>query len=175
MGRFTVVVKDGVREIEQVKTADEVAKLKTAPPVDELAELEAALDLEDAAIDGGDSKPADVPQTSGPDAYTRLADGLHGNSVEWAKQWINELTHPDQVTRVQELEKAHPSYEGGRNGVLKALDDRKAELTTKDANISTPSPSPAAGLPCESCDFIAGSQQGLDSHMDAHHSDEAQI
>lgn len=162
MVRFRVVKnKRGMKDIHQVPTGERRARRKE----EDFADLDAALEAEDAAAAKKKKAPA-AKQEQSP--YLRLKAGMHENTVEWAKGWIGQLSHPDQATRLITLERAHPKYEGGRAGLIQALEERHAELT---AEPETPqvAQAPSSGLPCDECDFTAGSEAGLKAHMEAHH------
>lgn len=174
MGIFKVVNKNGLREIEQVAAVDEPVATVEEDPIDEIDRILAEEDAdEDADIRAMAGDPLIEAEEEGDqlDAYNRLAGGLHENGVDWAKRWISELTHADQVLRIEELERNHPKYENGRNGVLAALEERRGELGSGDPVPAPPVAAQGGGIPCDHCDFTAGSQAGMDAHMETHHAD----
>lgn len=204
MGRFKVVRgKNGLREIEQQPTADEL-KLH-AEKRSEGDDLEAALNAEDAAahvltIEGGDDVPDDdldeIVAVAGPPppispegqaAFDDLRAGVLENNVQWAKARIVKLERAAHVAETHALEATNEKPAGGRKGVMNALEERKGELAlpnavpglarhpAKEGTDGSEAPAlvtghaPASGLPCEHCDFTAGSAEGLAGHVSAHH------
>jgi len=101
---------------------------------------------------------------------------LHKKTVPWVKGEIKKIQTVDEVDQALEKEYAHPRFEGGRSGIIDDLQERRDELTEpntgppKDTEAMKPTNTVAAGLPCPDCAFSAGSQEGLDAHMEAHHS-----
>lgn len=57
-----------------------------------------------------------------------LIEGLHVNSVAWAKERILQLQTPEEVRAVHAFERTHPQHHGGRKGVLNACEERLGEL-----------------------------------------------
>lgn len=80
---------------------------------------------------GGPRKPA-AADAGRSRAARELADGLYNNPVPWARERILGLASADEVRAIHALERAHPEYDGGRSGVLNALEERLGELRVDD-------------------------------------------
>lgn len=122
-----------------------------------------------------DPKPVEVSDVR-PD-FENFLKLLHKKTVPWAEGEILKIQTVDEVDQALEKEYAHPRFEGGRGGVIDALQERRDELTEpttgppEDTEAMKPTSTvAAAGLPCPDCAFSAGSKEGLDAHKEAHHS-----
>ena len=188
MGHFVVTVDPvtGLKDIAQVPTDEDAIPESASMPDgfdDELdAELAADLkrDLEadtppDLTIeDGGDEDPP------ADEAANECMAGLYSENVSWAKKLIAKIQTQAGIKAVRDMEIVHPEYteQGGRKGVLNALQERSGEIlqgqTQSDGLERGPKdpPPPATrgtGLPCGECDFTGGSEAALASHMETAH------
>ena len=106
-------------------------------------------------------------------AYRALAEGLYKRPIAWAEKFIRKLDSIDEVDRIRMIEQANPKSDGGREKLLTILDDRKAELEP------APTPQPDEKVAeavaetkthaCPHCEFVAGSEEGLEAHINAVH------
>lgn len=200
MGHFVVKVdpETGLKDIQQVPTdEDKRAEMHEALDAKLDAELDARLDadLESGAdtppeltVEDGGAKDDDPPAD---EAANEIMAGLYRQNVAWAKARITKIQTQAGITAVRDMEKAHPEYKDndppGRKGVRNALQERSGEIgegqTTSDGLERQPKgpgdiePPPettrGTGLPCGECEFTAGSQAGMDAHMEAKHPDVA--
>jgi hypothetical protein len=106
---------------------------------------------------------------------------LHKKSAPWVKGEIQKLQDVEEVDAALKAEYVHPRYKGGRTGIVDALQERRGEITEPkrdkgpgDLEPNQPVHTVASGLPCPHCGFSAGSQEGLDSHIETHHANETE-
>lgn len=179
MGLFRVTQgPNGLSTISQVATPRPTPRKPRATVDDEIAkEVDEALraELEDEG--------ASAARAASTAIAAELVAGLHENNVSWALERIPGLLSEDQVEQVRAVEEAHPKHPGGRAGVLNGLNERLDELEDAETeaaeapkgpgDLQDPVPEHPAGggLPCPECDFLAGSQAGLDAHMESVHDD----
>jgi len=183
VGRFRVTTNPttGLKEIGQVlspveepKADDEVdldAELDASLEADLRAELEGHPDTPVLEVSDGGAADDDVLD----EAANEIMAGLYEQNVSWVKKRVPDIKTQAGIEAVREMEKAHPKKEGGRSGVLNALDERSGELVERKAGPGDieepPETTMGTGLPCSECDFTAGSEAGLDAHMEAKHPD----
>lgn len=195
MGYFKITTNPvtGLKDIEQVPTEEDLAReqAKAMPDgfddqLDAALEADLAADLavvEDAAFEDEDEDedpPADP-------AANELMAGLYEQNVSWAKKRIVKIMTPEGVRAVREMEKAHPEFseQGGRKGVLNALQERLGELDDgsvesdglargpEEEDVLDPDPKLGNRIPCRYCEFTAGSKAGMKAHVEAKHPDTA--
>lgn len=125
------------------------------------------------------------PSEESVTAFEELVAGLHTENANWAKGLIPKLETTDQVLHVASIERAHPTYKPGRTSVINKLQERFGEVGGLPDGFNQPDPrgtataqevafkTQASGIPCpctdEGCAFSAGSQPGLDAHIETHH------
>jgi hypothetical protein len=168
--RVTTVGEDGERRMEQVDPRfpdgrpEGPAEPTTGPqPRSALRERQAVRSLED------------------------LKKNIYNIAAAHVNKRIEALVSVEQLRAVRELEEAHPKYEGGRVTVLDFINERERALLGPEAppppedptaeSGGLPDPHPEAlmtvaeGIPCEfpDCHFSAGSEEGMQAHIAAHH------
>ena len=117
----------GKRDVSQVATAEEEdARLaERGHEPDPLQELDIANRVDDSRvrIEGNLIRPEDPSP-----AYRALQWDLLKKPISWCERFIPKLTSLEEVEGIRQKEVAHPKYEGGRAGVLKALNTKADEL-----------------------------------------------
>lgn len=71
---------------------------------------------------------SETPDPVSSDAVSDDAFNPHVENTNAVKDHIDTLTDVADLDALRAAEEAHPSFEGGRAGVLKAIDDKKASL-----------------------------------------------
>jgi len=107
----------------------------------------------------------------GSSAFTALAAGLSKQSVAWGQKFIAKLNSQDEIERLRAIEMNHPKHEGGRKGIIGALDARSADLdpTTFKEPEAKEETAESFDCPEPECEFTAGSEEGLEAHVVAVH------
>lgn len=176
MGYFVVSVDPitGMNDVRKVPTPEDVADIARKGIE---AEIDAKIDA-DLERELGAGTPPDLADDDPPvdDAANEIMVGIHEQNVSWIRQRVVKIQTQAGITAVREMEKNHPEYKDndppGRKGVLNALQERSGEITEGQVESDGLERAPAATrLPCSECEFFAGSQAGLDSHMEAKHPD----
>lgn len=176
MGHFVVSVDPttGMNDVRKVPTPEDVADIARKGIEAEIdakidADLERELEAGTPPALADDDPPAD-------DAANEIMVGIYEQNVSWVKLRVVKIQTQAGISAVRDMERAHPEYKDsdppGRKGVLNALQERSGEITEGQVESDGLERAPAATrLPCSECEFFAGSQAGLDSHMEAKHPD----
>lgn len=82
--------------------------------------------------EGNEDDPAPVALTTDPKA---LAGFLHTSTLPTVQAAVKATEDRDALMLAHQIEKAHPSYQGGRAGVLNAIEERLGELKVPEPKV----------------------------------------
>jgi len=154
----------GRREMAQVATPEEGKSILVAEePAEVPVKVEELDEPTKYPIDGFDGGPA----------YRAMVVGITKQSVPWARAFIKKLKTEEEVDRLTSMEKSHPKFGGGRKSVLAELAAQGSLLRlgaapdTNTAEVEVEEEKKE--FVCDECDFIGGSEEGLEAHISAVH------